>query len=440
MTAQVNSWPRPVFAWTAVIVLHLAYLNAFVDRTILALLVGPIKADLGLTDTQFSLVTGLAFGLFYATMGLPLGWLADRMSRKKIMAAGLTFWSTATVLCGAARDFTTLFLARMGVGVGEATLSPSAISLISDSFPKERRSLALGIYQAASSIGVGVALLAGGAVIAWVATVGPFSLAPFGEIAAWRLVFVIVGVPGFVLAVVVILLVEPTRKELYVPKKDTPTPSLFFKFLLERAGVVSFHLLTFSLFATFAYGVLAWAPEYFIRIHGWDATETGYRYGIVFLILGALGAVLGGLLSNWLSRRGKSNANALVMMAGVVALVPFSLLAFQQSSPWIALFLLGGVVFFLAFPSGVSLGLIADYTPGEFRGRMSALYYFTQSVIGSIFGPLIVALFTDFVFSDEAQLGSALAATALLTTPLAAVFAILTWRFSGSERRREPAV
>ena len=155
------------YAWYTVILLTVAYVFSFVDRYILGLLVEPIKADLGLTDTEIGLLLGPAFALFYTTMGLPLGWLADRTRRTWLVGAGIAVWSLATAACGLARNFVQLFIARMSVGVGEATLSPCALSMIADSFPEEKRGKPVAFYTAALSLGAGIASLAGASVLAW---------------------------------------------------------------------------------------------------------------------------------------------------------------------------------------------------------------------------------------------------------------------------------
>lgn len=187
------TWPSAGRAWWQVIVLTIAYIVSFVDRTIISLLVEPIKADLGIGDTQIALLQGVAFGLCYAIMGFPLGWLADRRSRRGLIAAGSTLWGVATAWCGAAGSFTQLFMARVGVGVGEASLSPAALSTISDLFPREKRGLAIGFYTMAVSLGSGLALILGGAVLAWVATFPRISVPLLGPLAPWRMAFVSVG-------------------------------------------------------------------------------------------------------------------------------------------------------------------------------------------------------------------------------------------------------
>jgi len=199
------------YGWLTVGLLTIAYVFSFIDRYVLGLLIEPIKADLGLTDTQIGLLLGPAFAIFYATMGLPLGWLADRKNRVKIVAIGIAVWSIATAASGLARNFTHLFVARMSIGVGEATLSPCAMSIISDSFPPEKRSRPIAVYTMALSVGAGFASLLGAGVLTWAKSGGTMTLPGIGELMPWQATFFIVGLPGLILSVLFFLLREPAR-------------------------------------------------------------------------------------------------------------------------------------------------------------------------------------------------------------------------------------
>src|SRR6185437_13950526 len=200
-----------LYPWYATGVLMLAYVFSYLDRQILYLMVGPIRRDLHITDFEFSLLSGAAFGIFYTFMGLPIGWLADRVNRKKLIAVGVTAWSIMTILCGVAQSYGLLFLARIGVGVGEATLSPAAYSFLSDSFDKVRLPRAMSMYGLGLFIGAGLALIVGGEIIGAVDKWGDVSIPVLGTLRSWHLVFVMVGVPGLVVALWVSTLREPVR-------------------------------------------------------------------------------------------------------------------------------------------------------------------------------------------------------------------------------------
>ncbi|HJL81007.1 MAG TPA: MFS transporter, partial [Gammaproteobacteria bacterium] len=209
----IQTYPSNKRAWYAVIILTIAYIVSFLDRQILALVVQDVKTDLDLSDTQVSLLLGFAFALFYTTMGIPIGRLADKKSRRAIIATGITIWCLMTAACGLARNYTQLFLARVGVGVGEATLSPSGLSMISDYFPAEKRGKALGFFNMGVSVGSGIAFIGGGQIIAYVSDAPPIILPYIGEIFAWQALFLLVGLPGLIVAVLMRTVKEPSRKD-----------------------------------------------------------------------------------------------------------------------------------------------------------------------------------------------------------------------------------
>ncbi|MDB2510191.1 MFS transporter, partial [Pseudomonadales bacterium] len=193
---QETPWPPARLAWHAVILLGVANLFSFVDRFMLSLVVGPLKRTFDLSDTEVGLLQGLAFGVFYTLLGIPIGRLADRYNRRTIVGWAVALWSLMTALFGLARNYTELFLCRMGVGVGEAALNPCAVSLISDYFPEEKRATALGVYTMSAFIGGGLAILLGGTLVTYLESLGALALPVIGEIEAWQLAFICVGTPG----------------------------------------------------------------------------------------------------------------------------------------------------------------------------------------------------------------------------------------------------
>jgi len=200
------------YEWYVVVICMLAYIFSFVDRQILALMIEPIKHDLQLSDTQFSLLHGLAFSLFYAVMGIPIALLADRYSRPKIIAIGVAFWSLATAACGLSRSFAHMFLARIGVGVGEAALSPATYSMLSDMFPRDKLGRAVGIYSIGSFIGGGMAFLIGGYVINLLKSVDSVVVPWVGAMRPWQVTFFIVGLPGLLVALLILLTVRDPQR------------------------------------------------------------------------------------------------------------------------------------------------------------------------------------------------------------------------------------
>jgi MFS family permease len=412
--------------WYAVGILWLAYVCSFVDRQVLALLVEPVKATLAISDTQFSLLQGLAFGIFYSAMGLPCGWLVDRYSRRLVIALGIALWSAATAACGLAAGFWPLFAARMLIGVGEATLSPGALSLLSDHFPRERRALPLSVYISAGSFGSGLAMLAGAAAIAY-ATAHPIHLALAGVIEGWRAVFLLVGSPGLAIALALFTVREPPRTANGPGSGAAPRMAGGFAaawaFIAVRRSLFLGHYGGLALLSWLSYALLAWTPAYFIRIHGWSLAETGWRFGLTYLGFGFGGAVLGGISANRLRAR-YLDGNLRNVAIGMTAIIAPLIAAPLVTNPWLSLLLFGIAIFFTAFPSGASATVISEVTPSRLRGQVSAIYYLTMSIVGLTAGPLSVALITDRVLHDPQRVGLSLAIVFAFAAPLGA---LLVW-------------
>ncbi len=266
--------------------LTLAYVFSFIDRQILNLMVDPIRRDLDISEKQMSLLMGLSFAVFYTFLGIPLGRLADTRSRRAIIAAGIACWSVMTAGCGLAKTFWQLALMRMGVGVGEASLSPSAYSLISDYFRPERRSTAMSVYSMGIYIGSGLAFILGGLVIKSASSQESFLLPLVGALRSWQLVFLIVGLPGLLVAPLLLTIREPARKGARRTKDGlnaVPPVSLRDVWAYVRDNRATFFCLNLGLgmVALFAYGAASWIPSLFIRRHGWTPGRTGLVFGLI---------------------------------------------------------------------------------------------------------------------------------------------------------------
>lgn len=422
--ADLKPWASPALGWWAVTILTLAYTVSFVDRTIISLLIDPIKSDLNLSDTEISLLQGLAFGIFYAIMGVPLGWAADRVPRRSLIAAGIAFWCIATAMCGLARNFWQLFLARMGVGVGEAALSPAALSLISDLFPPEKRALPIAVYSAASAVGAGLALVIGGAVIALVANAETIALPVFGDLRPWQAAFVIVGLPGLILAGLMFTIHEPGRRGLEASKAAAAVTGVaeqpFLARLKSERGFYLPHYAACAIYTALVYGVLSWAPAFFMRKYGMTPAEVGLQYGLVVLVFAGAGPIVGGLIAGKLSRGGMTLANFRVAVAGMILTAPLLLAAVTMPTAALSLAVFSVALVSFSLPGGVVLAALQDATPAALRGRASATYYLVVSVIGLSVGPISVALLTDKVFGDPAAVGWSIAAVGLIAAPVSA--------------------
>ncbi len=415
-----SDYPPIAYSWYVVVILTLTYTVSFVDRQIMALMVGPIRRDLQISDFQMSLLLGLAFAVFYTLLGIPIARLADRFSRRGIIAAGITIWCLMTASCGLAKNFGQLFMARVGVGVGEAALSPSALSLISDYFPPSIRARAVAFYTMGITFGVGIAMIVGGKVITLVENAPNVVLPIVGELYAWQTVFIIVGLPGLVMAILMATVKEPKRKESYhvsdgaVTDGDEHSLKVAMRFFGNRWKMYSSHFFGMSVVGILSYGFFAWIPTMFIRTWGWSIWEIGLAYGSVTLIAGPLSVFLASWISERLMAKGYQDAHmraALYLnwlgIAGAV-LTPF------MPTPQLALIMLipmtAGTI--AATSAGVSALMIV--TPNQMRAQASALYYFIVNLLGLTAGPMGIALFTDYVFKDDALIRYSVGSVAIL--------------------------
>ena len=415
------------YAWYVVGVLILAYAFSFIDRQALTLMVDPIRKTLHISDTELSLLHGFAFALFYTVMGIPIGRMVDSRRRTWIIAAGIVVWSVMTALCGLARNFMHMFLARIGVGVGEAALSPGAYSLIGDYFPPDRRTLALSLYIGAAYVGAGLATMIGGTLISAMPAV---TWPVVGYLEPWQAIFVLIGLPGILVAGLVLTVREPPRRE--VKSGVQPHFREVLRYMRDHAATYGLIITGFAMSGMIWNGSVAWWPTYFMRTFGWSTAEVGMRYGLAMMVAGILGATAGGTLAAAMRRRGIIDANVRIGLVSLAIATPTGIAAALAGSGWMAL---SGVTVFLfgcAMPFGGAVAALQDLTPNQMRGQVSAIYLFALSLIGMGFGPTIVAFFTDSVFGSDAALGQSLAAMIALTAPVAAV---LLWLACASYRR-----
>lgn len=424
-------WPSPLLAWYAVGLFNVALLSSFIDRQILSLLVGPIKHDLQITDTGMSLLMGFAFALFYVLVGMPIARLADTKSRRLVIAIGIALWSCMTACCGIAKNYWQLFIARVGVGVGESSLSPAAISMFSDMFPKDKLPLAASLFAMGSSLGMAVALLLGGTVITLIAGTPDINLPLIGTIHPWQLTFIIVGLPGLLIAGLIFTIQEPPRRGLMQTGTGTetgkpkPLPIRAILRLMHkdiRVYLPIFLALSFSSLQTF--GVSMWVPTFFIRTYGWDAGHTGLMQGMVTLIGAPLGMIAGGTLASWYARHSYNDANIRVVLISALMVIPFAALYPLMPSPWIALVLYGCNMCFASMSAGPAAAALQTISPNQMRAQILALSYLILNLVGYGLGPTAVALLTDYVFVREDALNLSMS---LLAGTLAPLAALITW-------------
>jgi MFS family permease len=428
---RTEAEPSLGYAAYVLFVLMICYTLSFIDRQILSLLVGPIKRDLGISDTLVGLLQGVAFAVFYGSLGIPIGKIADTRRRTTLISVGVLFWSVMTALCAGARSFGTLFLARMGVGVGEATLAPGAFSLITDYFPKERLARALSVYSMGIFIGSGLALLVGGTVVQATARMPAVNLPVLGVVASWRLTFLLVGVPGLLVAAWVATVREPMRRNM-LRTADGQTAKLTFRDVFLQARIRWQSIIGISVGMVFqsscTYGLTAWMPAFLQRVHGWSPAEVGRTLGLLIVCFGCLGMYLGGVLTDRWRKNGMRDAPLRVGVISAIGAGIFLVLSLTASSVTTTLVLLAPGLVFLGLPMGVSYAALQWILPNQVRGQISAFFLLILNFGGLTLGPLLPALFSDYVFQSEQKIGTALAISIGMSSIVMLVTFLMTCR------------
>lgn len=433
---SAKPYPPAATAWFMVAMLTVAYIFSYVDRYVLGLLIQPIKADLGLTDEQIGWLLGPAFAIFYATMGLPLGWIADRRRRTWLIAAGIALWSLATAASGLCRSFWQLFTARMTVGVGEATLSPAAFSMISDSFPPERRGKPIAVYQAALTLGAGIASLIGAGVLVWARTASEIEVPLLGEVRPWQLTFFAVGLPGLLVALVFIFLPEPERRVGSAEDSELKGNSLG-----ETLRYVGRRWPTYLAFVSlpcvmtiiaYSHGFL---PAAFERTYGWPAERYAFYNGVANLIIGPLTVFAMGYLSDRRAAVGQPDAPLRIMFWSAAFMIPTSALGMLMPTPWSALVMLWLGTAGIAGVTAVNINALLGITPGPIRAQVIALFYMAISLSGLLLGPTTVGMLSTRVFG-EANIRYAVAVLPILYGLIPLLIIPITRRLYHAQRER----
>ncbi|HVZ18071.1 MAG TPA: MFS transporter, partial [Terriglobales bacterium] len=391
-------------AYYMLMILLAANVLSAVDRFLIALLAQPMKADLNLSDTQIALLQGLAFVVFYSTLAVPVGRLADSFKRKHIIAASVSIWSLATMAFGIMRSFPALFICRIGVGCGEATLNPVSYSLLSDAFPRARLAGAIGIFTSGNFIGGGLALLLGGALIDCLSHQPPVLLPFLGHLHSWQVCFLLLGSPGLVVSMLMFSVHEPSRTGTLTRSDKRILIKDVSKFVVANGRF--FLCLTggTALLALYGYGSQAWLPSYFVRSHGWSLSEVGSRFGLVTLLFAPAGALLAGSIARKSEQAGHTDAYMRVSGIGVLLLIPTSVGAYLAPNGWVALTLvaLGSALSSLPYP--LIAAMLQRIAPNQMRAQISAMHLLVVNLVSLVLGPLSVALLTDHMFHSEAML------------------------------------
>ena len=400
----------PLRAWLTVIILLTAAIISFIDRQLLSLLIDPIKRDLGVSDFQMGLLVGPAFALFHALAGIPCGWLADRAGRGKVVAGGIALWSALTAASGFAASYPQLFLARMGVGVGEATLGPSAHSLIADSFDSKRLPLAMSVYSTGVALGAGLAFAFGAQAVSLVGHL-PDNLPLVGGLRDWQLAFVVVGLPGLAVALLVLLVVRDPR-----PKGQQAEGNAIFAGLgplwRENRRLILTYLTAISALTGSGYASLTWLPAHFIRNFGWTPQEAGLMLGVMLMVAGVAGALAAGAAGSFLARRGVLDAQLRVILGAALLHAPLTAAVTLVGSSTLAVALMAPATFLSSAFVALGPAAVQAATPVALRGRVAAIVLMVTSLAGMVAGPVGVGALTSFAFGNDKAVGIGLAIVA----------------------------
>jgi MFS family permease len=413
-------------AWLLLAILVLMLVLAYLDRGLIALLVKPMRESLHVSDVQISLLYGMAFGLFYALFSFPLGWLADRWSRRGVIYLCITLWSLATAACGLAGTFWQLAAARFMIGFGEGGLSPIGYRMLGDAFPKRRMGLALGIFGAGAGLAAPISLLVGGRLVDWALHGGGAGLPLIGDVQPWQRVFLILGPPGVLLAPLIFLAPAGRKSAPVEPQRsDNSGPSFesmgLLAFLRSRWLYLLLVFMGFGVVALFCYGIAAWTPTYFQRRFGLTMTQIGAGLALANGLATTTCFVASGWLTDRWFSHGAKTAQFLYFLICLPIVILAGVLAFTVADRPVFAFILLGFVWLLVPTVTTAATHLQHSTPVHLRGRVSALFTMVFNIVGMTTGPLVVAMLTEHVFHDPAKVGLAIATTLIVAGGLALV-------------------
>ncbi len=399
---QAKPYPPANKGWILVIALTVAYVFSYADRKIIELLIEPIKADLNLSDEQIGLILGPAFSIVYATSGLFIGWLVDRVRRTWLVGIGVAFWSVATALSGVAQNFWQMFMARLSVGAGEATLSPAAFSMIGDSFPPEERGKPIAFYTMALTIGAAAASFLGGGILIWAKNTQAIDIPVLGALAPWQTAFFMIGIPGLLVAAWFFFLGEPERR-LTTVEDD----SLKGNDMSDALGYVARHWGTYLGYVSLicVMTIIAYSQGYlastFKRVWGWETEYYAFVNATAILAIGPANIFLWGYLSDRWTQAGMRDAPLRILIAGFLIMVPTGVIAMLMPTGWTAYAVLCVNTIGIGMVSCIGVTGLLLITPAQIRGQIVALYYMAISMAGLWLGPPTVGVLSSRVFGED---------------------------------------
>ena len=413
-------------AWWALLLLTATYTFSFIDRQIINLLVDPIRTDLSLSDSQVSFLQGLAFVLPYVILSIPLGRIVDRANRIRVLVFGILIWTVSCVPCGLAKNFWQLGVARMGVGAGEASVTPASWSLLADYFPEDRRALPVSIFLMGPYLGAGLSLILGAEVVGWASGLGAIELPMVGALAPWQLTFMLVALPGLLMVFLLPLLREPPRTQRLTQTAEPLSWGDVANYVWPRRGVFGAYLLGAPFIVLVLYALQAWVPSLLIRVHGLEIVDAGRYYGTIALLAGSAGVLSGPVAARWLATRmDPDRAPLITSIWSTSLLIPVLVGAgLAESLSWV-LVLITGASYLVTFPLALFATGLQSASPNEMRGLMAGCFVLSTNLIGLALGPTSVALASDYIFESTQAVGSSLALVGATVLPMAV---LLLWR------------
>ncbi|WP_172595178.1 spinster family MFS transporter [Sphingopyxis sp. FD7] len=421
-----GDWPAPRRGWMLVLLLALASIVSQFDRTVINLMVEPLKADFELNDTQFGMLQSVAFGIFYVLACIPIGRLADNHSRRVIIGSALALWSVFAMCSGLARSYAQLFLTRIGVAVGEASLTPAGLSMLADSFPPERLGRPVSGFLLSAPIGQGLAFIGGGSLLAWLTTTPLMDTPMLNGFEPWQVAFLIVGAPGLLLVPFFFLVREPRRRG--SGSKSPLTKREVLAVIISRRRALVPMFCGFAMVLLVAYSFAIWTPALLERTYGWGPGKIGLWYGLVLLVFGTSGVFVAGLLSDWLSARGRADAPLRVAAGGFAVCGVAGAIAPLMPTAELALGLLAIATFCGNMPFPCAATSLQVIVPNRARAQVSAVYVTFTTLIGLSLGPLVVGIMTDFVFRDPSQIRYSLSVVVATAAPVMVILMLVALR------------
>lgn len=396
--SKATGWPSPVYAWYVMGVMVIAYAFAILDRSIISLLVQPIKQQMGVTDAQIGLLQGLAFAICYSTFGLVMGVITDRTDRRTLLAAGIFLWSVATAACGLAENFTQLFIARVFVELGEAAVMPVSGSLIADYLPPKQRAKAYGILLLGGTLGTTAGNVLGGNATAIAEMTRAIAPASIDALANWQLVFIAVGLPGAVVAAIFQLTVrEPARREVSKQEKWSLKP------VVEQVRLNAFAYTAIMVSAILnvacIYAQISWVPTFVMRVYQWTPEDVGWFLGAAGIV-GATSSITVGWFMSWLIAKGRDDAPLIaIALHGITCMVFGTIACLSPVASVMVVAMFCKAICSNWSTSALLMGL-SQITPNEQRGQLVAFYTLINGLIALSAGAYIIGLLTDTVFTE----------------------------------------